>query len=76
MGCAIRFIIKIVSLLSTLHENAYIFFSPALEGVIFCQVGLELVPRDYDMDGTSPFRKSDIISMVPVYKVTYITNLI
>ncbi|KAJ4952898.1 hypothetical protein NE237_029730 [Protea cynaroides] len=32
------------------------------------KVGLELVPRDYDMDSTSPFRKSDIISMIPVYK--------
>ncbi|KAI9192725.1 hypothetical protein LWI28_027037 [Acer negundo] len=32
------------------------------------KVGLELVPRDYDMDTASPFRKSDIISMVPVYK--------
>ncbi|KAK3221660.1 hypothetical protein Dsin_008685 [Dipteronia sinensis] len=34
------------------------------------KVGLELVPRDYDMDTASPFRKSDIISMVPMYKVT------
>nr|XP_011459345.1 PREDICTED: clustered mitochondria protein homolog [Fragaria vesca subsp. vesca] len=32
------------------------------------KVGLELVPRDYDMDTSSPFRKSDIVSMVPVYK--------
>ncbi|KAJ4958852.1 hypothetical protein NE237_025963 [Protea cynaroides] len=32
------------------------------------KVGLELFPRDYDMDTTSPFRKSDIISLVPVYK--------
>ncbi|GAV77699.1 eIF3_p135 domain-containing protein/TPR_12 domain-containing protein [Cephalotus follicularis] len=32
------------------------------------KVGLELVPRDYDMDTASPFRNSDIISMVPVYK--------
>ncbi|KAJ0090738.1 hypothetical protein Patl1_14488 [Pistacia atlantica] len=32
------------------------------------KVGLELVPRDYDMDTAYPFRKSDIISMVPVYK--------
>jgi hypothetical protein len=37
--------------------------------VIFCQVGLELLPRDYDMDNASPFKKSEIISMVPVYKV-------
>ncbi|KAF5742102.1 hypothetical protein HS088_TW09G00143 [Tripterygium wilfordii] len=33
-------------------------------------VGLELVPRDYDMDHSNPFRRSDIISMVPVYKAT------
>ncbi|XP_076926916.1 protein REDUCED CHLOROPLAST COVERAGE 2-like [Bidens hawaiensis] len=32
------------------------------------KVGLELVPRDYDMDSASPFRKTDIISMVPIYK--------
>ncbi|XP_073526532.1 uncharacterized protein [Phyllobates terribilis] len=32
------------------------------------KVGLELVPRDYDMDTTSPFRKADIIAMIPVYK--------
>nr|AWY63023.1 tetratricopeptide repeat-like superfamily protein [Erythranthe lewisii] len=32
------------------------------------KVGLELVPRDYDMDTPFPFKKSDIISMVPVYK--------
>nr|XP_043625166.1 protein TSS [Erigeron canadensis] len=32
------------------------------------KVGLELVPRDYDMDSSSPFKKTDIISMVPIYK--------
>ncbi|XP_049415053.1 protein REDUCED CHLOROPLAST COVERAGE 2 isoform X2 [Solanum stenotomum] len=32
------------------------------------KVGLELVPKDYDMDSPFPFKKSDIISMVPVYK--------
>ncbi|KAL0316553.1 UNVERIFIED_CONTAM: protein TSS [Sesamum radiatum] len=32
------------------------------------KVGLELIPRDYDMDTPSPFKKSDVISMVPVYK--------
>ncbi|XAR65561.1 hypothetical protein NMG60_11009721 [Bertholletia excelsa] len=32
------------------------------------KVGLELVPRDYDMDSANPFKKSDIISMIPVYK--------
>ncbi|XP_042399985.1 protein TSS-like isoform X1 [Zingiber officinale] len=33
------------------------------------KVGLELVPRDYDFETPHPFRKSDIVSMVPVYKV-------
>ncbi|XP_057464065.1 protein REDUCED CHLOROPLAST COVERAGE 2-like [Actinidia eriantha] len=32
------------------------------------KVGLELVPRDYHMDSATPFKKSDIISMVPVCK--------
>ncbi|KAI3524274.1 hypothetical protein L1887_02927 [Cichorium endivia] len=32
------------------------------------KVGLEVVPRDYDMDSESPFTKTDIISMVPIYK--------
>ncbi|XP_078443791.1 tetratricopeptide repeat (TPR)-like superfamily protein [Wolffia australiana] len=32
------------------------------------KVGLELITRDYEMDGCSPFTKSDIVSMVPVYK--------
>lgn len=32
------------------------------------KVGIELVPRDYDMDSPFPFKKSDIISMIPVYK--------
>lgn len=36
---------------------------------LYLQVGLELVPRDYDMESSFPFKKSDIISMVPVYKV-------
>ncbi|THG02632.1 hypothetical protein TEA_020743 [Camellia sinensis var. sinensis] len=30
--------------------------------------------KDYDMDSATPFKKSDIISMVPVYKVQYIDN--
>ncbi|KAJ6348343.1 hypothetical protein OIU76_004753 [Salix suchowensis] len=32
------------------------------------KVGLELVPRDYDMECSNPFRKCDIISVVPVCK--------
>ncbi|KAB2070094.1 hypothetical protein ES319_A08G135900v1 [Gossypium barbadense] len=34
-----------------------------------CQkVGIELVPRDFDMDSASPFQPSDIVSLVPVHK--------
>ncbi|XP_021760301.1 protein TSS-like [Chenopodium quinoa] len=34
-----------------------------------CQkVGLELVPRDYDMNSPNPFRKTDIVSLTPVHK--------
>lgn len=43
------------------------------------QVGLELVPKDYEMDTSCPFKKLDIISMVPVYKVplcNYLTPVI
>ncbi|KAJ0960340.1 hypothetical protein J5N97_001824 [Dioscorea zingiberensis] len=32
------------------------------------KVGLELAPRDYDLESPSPFKKSDIISIVPVCK--------
>ncbi|KAH9667053.1 hypothetical protein KPL70_020885 [Citrus sinensis] len=32
------------------------------------KVGLELVPRDYDMDCPNPFTRDDIVSMVPVCK--------
>ncbi|XP_062220553.1 protein REDUCED CHLOROPLAST COVERAGE 2-like [Phragmites australis] len=32
------------------------------------KVGLELVTKDYDMDMPHPFRKSDIISVIPIYK--------
>jgi protein TIF31 len=40
------------------------------------QFGLELVPKDYEMDTSYPFKKFDIISMVPVYKVPCITILL
>ncbi|PIA42283.1 hypothetical protein AQUCO_02000027v1 [Aquilegia coerulea] len=34
-----------------------------------CQkVGVELVPRDYDMDSPNPFKRHDVISMIPVCK--------
>ncbi|TKY72042.1 TSS protein [Spatholobus suberectus] len=32
------------------------------------KVGIELVPRDFDMDSSIPFHKSDIVSLVPVHK--------
>ncbi|KVH89028.1 hypothetical protein Ccrd_008986 [Cynara cardunculus var. scolymus] len=32
------------------------------------KVGVELVPRDFDMNSPHPFRKEDIISLVPVHK--------
>ncbi|KAH1085101.1 hypothetical protein AAZX31_07G027300 [Glycine max] len=32
------------------------------------KVGLELFPRDYDMESSKPFGKNDIISLVPVCK--------
>ncbi|KAL9254398.1 REDUCED CHLOROPLAST COVERAGE 3-like protein, partial [Drosera capensis] len=32
------------------------------------KVGIELATRDYDMDGPAPFKKEDIISMLPVCK--------
>ncbi|CAL5383147.1 unnamed protein product [Camellia sinensis] len=32
------------------------------------KVGIELVPRDYDMNSPKPFRKVDIVSLVPVHK--------
>ncbi|KAL0319115.1 UNVERIFIED_CONTAM: protein TSS [Sesamum angustifolium] len=32
------------------------------------KVGLELVPKDYDLENCTPFTKSDIISVVPVCK--------
>lgn len=32
------------------------------------KVGIELVPRDFDMNSPHPFRKEDIISLVPVHK--------
>lgn len=38
---------------------------------LFSQVGLELFPRDYDMESPKPFGKYDIISLVPVCKVRF-----
>ncbi|XP_026454190.1 protein TSS-like isoform X1 [Papaver somniferum] len=32
------------------------------------KVGVELVPRDYDMDNGNPFKRSDVVSMIPVCK--------
>ncbi|EPS62982.1 hypothetical protein M569_11806, partial [Genlisea aurea] len=33
------------------------------------KVGIEIVPRDFEMESAHPFRKEDIISLVPVHKV-------
>ncbi|KAM1707770.1 hypothetical protein ACFX13_000914 [Malus domestica] len=32
------------------------------------KVGIEMVPRDFDVDSPSPFQSSDIVSLVPVHK--------
>ncbi|RZC63878.1 hypothetical protein C5167_025640 [Papaver somniferum] len=32
------------------------------------KVGVELVPRDYDMDNGNPFKRSDVVSMIPICK--------
>ncbi|KAF5732123.1 clustered mitochondria protein [Tripterygium wilfordii] len=32
------------------------------------KLGIELVPRDFDMDSPHPFHKSDVVSLVPVHK--------
>ncbi|KAJ8900444.1 hypothetical protein K2173_025221 [Erythroxylum novogranatense] len=32
------------------------------------KVGIELVPRDFDMNSPHPFQKSDVVSLVPVHK--------
>ncbi|XP_052193006.1 protein REDUCED CHLOROPLAST COVERAGE 1 [Diospyros lotus] len=32
------------------------------------KVGIEMVPRDYDMNSPDPFRKIDIVGLVPVHK--------
>ena len=37
----------------------------------FKQVGIELAPRDYEMESPNPFKKIDIISLVPIYKVIH-----
>ncbi|GMN61594.1 hypothetical protein TIFTF001_030683 [Ficus carica] len=54
------------------HEMIVRAYKHILQAVIAAvhNVGLELVPRDYEMDTATPFRKSDIISLVPVYKAT------
>ncbi|KAK7304132.1 hypothetical protein RJT34_15200 [Clitoria ternatea] len=50
------------------YENGQDLRKFAILRGICHKVGLELVPRDYDMDTASPFRKADIVSMVPIYK--------
>ncbi|KAJ4718452.1 Tetratricopeptide repeat (TPR)-like superfamily protein [Melia azedarach] len=38
------------------------------------KIGLELVPRDYDMECQKPFSRDDIVSMVPVCKHVVCTS--
>jgi protein TIF31 len=38
-------------------------------------VGIELVPRDFDMDSPFPFQKTDIVSLVAVHKVADKLNI-
>ncbi|XP_027353234.1 protein TSS-like [Abrus precatorius] len=52
--------------LSSLNNNDVRKFA-ILRGLCH-KVGIELVPRDFDMDSPIPFHKSDIVSLVPVYK--------
>lgn len=49
------------------QENAEIRKYAVLRGLCH-KVGIEVAPRDYALDTATPFRKVDIISMVPVYK--------
>lgn len=32
-------------------------------------MGVELIPRDFDMDSPNPFSEVDVVSLVPMYKV-------
>ncbi|KAL0700477.1 hypothetical protein Bca4012_056599 [Brassica carinata] len=32
------------------------------------KVGIELIPRDFDMESPEPFQKTDVVSLVPVHK--------
>ncbi|KAI3753174.1 hypothetical protein L2E82_25220 [Cichorium intybus] len=52
------------------HGNRLGFagFSDFVKITSLRQVGIELVPRDFDMNSPHPFRKEDIISLVPVHK--------
>lgn len=54
------------------HES-YIMNETLIEHFVFLllffKVGIELVSRDFDMDSPSPFRKTDIVGLVPVHKV-------
>ncbi|KAG0621755.1 hypothetical protein M758_3G045500 [Ceratodon purpureus] len=49
------------------QENAEIRKYAVLRGLCH-KVGIEVAPRDYALDTSTPFKKADIISMVPVYK--------
>ncbi|KAF2547485.1 hypothetical protein F2Q70_00019984 [Brassica cretica] len=36
--------------------------------LMLLQVGLELIPRDYDFDSPNPFKSSDVFGLIPVCK--------
>jgi hypothetical protein len=55
------------ALVNLLYQSSDIFDKRHSENLE--QVGIELAPRDYEMETPNPFRKIDIISLVPVYKV-------
>ncbi|XP_040367055.1 protein TSS isoform X2 [Rosa chinensis] len=40
----------------------------AILGGLCHKVGIEMVPRDFDMESPNPFQSSDIVSLVPIHK--------
>ncbi|KAF3608639.1 hypothetical protein DY000_02044173 [Brassica cretica] len=43
---------------------------PKTEAENSWNVGIELIPRDFDMESPEPFQKTDVVSLVPVHKAT------
>lgn len=54
-----------LAMTNILHYTS-IYSHPSIKNL---QVGIELVPRDFDMNSPKPFQKIDIVSLVPVHKV-------